>query len=671
MYVSPLKALINDQFRRLEELCGQLEIPVHPWHGDVPASKKAAVRKNPDGILLITPESLEAQFVLRGQEIPHLFGRLDSVVIDELHVLLNNERGIHLRSLLNRIEIATKRSIRRVGLSATLGDMEQVKDYVRPSCPKRVQLVVSMEGGSELKLQVKGYHIGLSKKPAAQVMEFPEESNASSVEEGVDQGVTSIATDIFRDLRGECNLVFGGSRQRVELLADQLRRKSEEGKVPLEFYPHHANLAKEHRQFVEQRLKEGTVPTTAVCTSTLELGIDIGDVVSVAQVESPFSVASLRQRMGRSGRRKGQPAILRIYVSEKELRAESHPVEALRLNLMRAIAMTDLMLSDHWCEPPQRSALHLSTLVQQILSMIAEQHGAKATDLFSTLCKSGPFNSVDTELFKSVLRQMGDPEVDLISQSADGDLLLGEQGERLVNDYRFYAVFSTPEEYQVRSGRKTLGTIPLVMPLVPDMTIVFSGRRWRVREVDNQARVILVSRDAVGRPPMFGGDVGPIHDKVIARMYELLEREDIPRYLNPQAVDLLAEGRRMFHIWGLAEHFVFSGGGGKTFITTRAGTIKTFSLFLALGQEEFKSSMYDGLIEINAGESKLRTRLEELATNSPPTSDSLAANIITPRTEKYHPYLSDELLFKDVAASRIAPEAVPVLAKQILEAWPS
>lgn len=668
MYISPLKALINDQFRRLEMLCETVEIPVHPWHGDVAASKKAAARKNPSGIILITPESLEAQFVLRGHEITNLFGALDCVVIDELHALLNNERGIHLRSLLNRIEIAAKRPIRRVGLSATLGDMDQVKIYLRPDTPERVKLIQSKVTGQELKLQVRGHLTGLLQKAKSMAYELREQLEAGNVEENIDQSVTSIAADIFHTLRGSHNLVFCGSRQKVELLADQLWRRSKKEKVQCEFYPHHANLAREHREFVERRLKEEAMPTTVICTSTLELGIDIGEVESVAQIEAPFSVASLRQRLGRSGRRTGE-SVLRMYVSQRELQPNSHPVEALRLNLIRAISMIDLILQDRWCEPPEQGALHLSTLVQQILSMIAERNGVNAKELFITLCERGPFGHISAELFKLVLRQIGNAKVDLISQSPDGDLLLGDQGDRIVNDYRFYAVFATPDEYRVISRGKTLGTMPLMVPLAPNMTIIFSGRRWRVLKVDDRAKVILVAKDAAGRPPMFGGDIGPIHDKVVSRMYEVLAREDIPRYLDPQAIRMLIEGRKMFHIWGLAQRAVFSDGSGATFIVTRSGTVKTFSLLLALRQQGIKSSMYDGLLEVEGPEDELQTRLKKLATSPPPTASSLASNIVTPRTEKYHSYLSNELLLRDVAAHRIDPEAVPALARQILEAW--
>ena len=160
LYVAPLKALINDQLGRMEDLCKQTDIPVYPWHGDISQGVKSRARANPKGVLLITPESLEAMFVLRGLQVPTLFQGTRCVIIDELHALLDNERGIHLRSLLNRLEQAVGRGIRRVGLSATLSDMEMVKEYLRPGSPGSVDLLEGGTGGGELRLQIRGYTEG-------------------------------------------------------------------------------------------------------------------------------------------------------------------------------------------------------------------------------------------------------------------------------------------------------------------------------------------------------------------------------------------------------------------------------------------------------------------------------------------------------------------------------
>ena len=311
----------------MEDLCAQAELPVYPWHGDISQGVKSRARRNPRGVLLITPESLEALFVLRGLEIPTLFSGALAIIIDELHALLDNERGIHLRSLLTRLELAVGRRIRRVGLSATLADMETVKEYLRPGYPDAVDLLESAMDGGEVRVQLRGYITGAEG-----------EGEASK---------KAVAKHLFDRLRGTPNLVFAGPRQDVEWYADALRQMSEDAKVPVDFLPHHASLSREHRLDVERRLKSsGTA--TAICTSTLELGIDIGAIDCVAQIGPLFSVSSLRQRLGRSGRR-GQPAVLRMYSIERYTNAGSHPID--RLGLVRSVAMVEL-LGDRWCEPP-------------------------------------------------------------------------------------------------------------------------------------------------------------------------------------------------------------------------------------------------------------------------------------------------------------------------------
>ena len=663
VYISPLKALINDQFRRLEDLCERLELPVYPWHGDVSASVKARARKQRRGILLITPESLEAMFVLRGLEIPALFGRVEAVVVDELHAMLDTERGIHLRSLLNRLEIATRRRIRRVGLSATLGDMDLARAYLRPGSPDTVEVLRSKSEGQALKLQLRGYMIGASKREDDRASSDQEENQVKPEEVAVER---AIAEHIFENLRGTQNLVFAGSRRNVEIYSDLLSSMSEEQHLPNEFYPHHANLSRDHRTFVERRLKEAKEPTTAICTSTLELGIDIGDVEAVAQIGAPFSVSSLRQRLGRSGRRAGKPAVLRMYVTEKELQADSHPSDMLRLGLVRSIAMVDLLL-EQWCEPPRPDALHLSTLVHQILSVIAERGGAKAAVLFKILCELGPFHLVDADLFSRVLRRMGDPAVALIEQSPDGILLLGRIGERVVEHYGFYAVFQTAEEYRIVSNGKTLGTLPVLTVLAPDMTIIFSGRRWRILAIHDAEKVIEVSRDATGRPPKFGGDGGNIDDTVVRRMRTILAGNDPRKYLDEKAAGLLQEARASFVRLGLEASNIVQIGDGHCLLATWAGTVKNSTMALTLRSEGLMVGNYDGLLDVGADIGRVSDILDQMAVSDAPSGEEIATEIALPATEKFHPYLSPDLLVVDLVASQIESEAIPVMAAQLLE----
>lgn len=635
LYIGPLKALITDQAGRLEGICQEAELPVVPWHGDVSQAIKTRAMKNPKGILLITPESLEALFVRRGLEIARLFGATRAVVIDELHTVLDSERGVQLRSLLTRLELAIKRPIRRIGLSATLGDMDLARAYLRPDNAEHVTLIEADGGEAELKLQLRGYLSG------------GEDDNTPSATDAV-------ATHLFKHLRGSDNLVFAGARQRVEIYADRLRNLCEHEHLPQEFYPHHASLSRDHRDFVERRLKDSSKPTTAVCTSTLELGIDIGDVTCVAQIGAPFTVAALRQRLGRSGRREGQPAILRQYAVETRLSSDSSFMDRLRLGLIRSIAMIDLLL-EGWCEPPKPQALHLSTLVHQILSLIAQRGGAQANILYSVLCREGPFRQVSTAMFADVLRVLGHPETGLIEQTDGGLLLLGQTGERLVEHYNFYAVFKTPEEYRLVANGRDLGTLPIDNVLSPGMMLIFSGRRWLIQEIHDREKVIMVKPAKAGVPPVFGGDPGDIHDKVIARMFDVLEGDAKPIYMDANSHEMLAEARLNYAQMGFATASLVNLGEETSIIATRVGTMKTTTLALALRGFGFSVEQCDGFLQVEAGDETqpLPVVLKRIGEGEAVDLFAGAGNLLT---EKFHPYLTRKLLELDAISSRLEPQ---------------
>lgn len=653
VYVSPLRALINDQFERLEDLCQRTELPVHPWHGDISQGVKVRARENPRGILLITPESLEALFVLRGLEIPTLFSGTRAIVIDELHALLDTERGIHLRSLVTRLELAVGRRIRRVGLSATLGEMELTRGYLRPDAPDDVVLLQSKSKGQELRVQIRGY-VGV-------------EHQSDNGQDHESSAERTVAEHLFSKLRGSRNLIFAGSRQRVEWFADALREMSEKARLPLEFYPHHASLSREHRTILEKRLKTHRA-TTAVCTSTLELGIDIGDIACVAQIGPPFSVASLRQRLGRSGRRRGQAAVLRMYAIEAAHNADSHPLDRLNLGLVRSIAMVELLIAG-WCEPPLPLALHLSTLTHQVLSAIAEHGGSSAKRLYSTLCKHGPFRRVDSPLFARLLRQLGRSDVSLIEQAPDGTLLLGRRGERLVEHYRFFAVFQTPDEYRIIADRKPLGTLPIAMVLMPGMTIIFSGRRWRITDIHDREKVIQVKADPAGRPPSFGGGRGLIHDKVVSKMMEVLSRSDIPIFIDRCAADLLQSARAEFGRMDLDCKPICRIGKYRYLVATSVGTAKTSTLALVLRAFGYSAEVYDGFLDVNSEKSvqSIEDTFTTLAGAAPNSLDIVLPESSNLITEKFHRYLSPDLLLEDAVSSRLDLAALPRIAQRLIE----
>ncbi len=645
LYIGPLKALITDQAQRLKDMCRVSEFPIVPWHGDVSASVKTRAMKAPSGALLITPESLEALFVRRGLDLLRLFGSLRVVVIDELHAFLDTERGIQVRSLLARLELQLGRRIRRIGLSATLGDMTLAKTFLRPEGPHEVKLIEDESSASELRVQLRGY------------IHDPNDTS-------IPAPLLSVSEHLFENLRGSNNLIFGGNRQSVELYADRLRQLCEDAKLPNEFFPHHASLSKSHRQDVEEQLKAGRLPTTAVCTSTLELGIDIGDVKCVAQLGAPFSVASLRQRLGRSGRREGVPAILRQYAIEQKLSPDCSFADRLRIRLVRAVAMIELLL-ENWCEPPRSDALHLSTLVHQILSVIAQKSGARAADLFGVLCIRGAFSNISQPMFAAVLRSIGRPEVELIEQASDGLLLLGKAGERLVEHYSFYAVFQTPEEFRLIAKGKELGTIPVDNAVSPGVLLIFSGRRWIVEQVHDRERIIMVAPAKGGKPPLFGGDPGDIHDKVIDRMFELYENTHQPIYLDRTAVSLLNEARSEYAAYGFTDGNICELGDNTGIIATRRGTVQTTTLALALRTIGARTEQHDGFLEVTTedGFECARKLFEELSKGSKP---NLFASNPTLHFEKFHPYLSSELLQLDALSSRLSETGLSETCEAIL-----
>ena len=658
--ISPLRALINDQARRLESLGEATGLPVHPWHGDVPRASRQRLRIHPQGILIITPESLEAMLLHHGTTVPGLFAPLQATVIDELHTLLDTERGVHLRSLLARLETAVGRRVRRIGLSATLSQMDLVRHYLRPQDPDGVTVIQAEGRGAELRAQLRAYR----QSPPDNAGKSPRGRSETNPQGDAHHRV---ASHIFQHLRGTPNLVFAGSRQSVEWYADRLRLLSDRARVPLDFLPHHASLSREHRTHLEHRLRTQNT-TTAVCTSTLELGIDIGDIESVAQIGAPFTVASLRHRLGRSGRRPGQAMTLRIYAVETDPGPHSHPADRLHLGLVRAVAMLDLLIAG-WCEPPAPQALHLSTLVHQILSLTAQHGGCRAQDLHRQLCRQGPFANIDTGTFAAVLRQLGSPQAQLIEQAPDGVLLPGPTGEQLVNHHSFYAVYQTPEEYRVNHAGKPVGTLPLRNILRPGMGIILAGQRWRVTGVDDQRHNIDVVPDTTGTAPSFPGDPGTVHDQVAQHMRSVLQQDTLPPYLDHTAGDLLQDARQECRRLGLHQRSIAPTGDTGHLLATWQGTVRTGTLALALQAMGHNTTTHDALVEAHPqpGTGPIEETLHELTQADPDDlREQLRPHAAGP-SEKFHQWLGPDLVFLDNLSSRLDLQAVPEMARALLQ----
>lgn len=631
LYLSPLKALINDQFSRLTELFEVLDIPVHRWHGDVSQHHKTRLLKQPSGILLMTPESLEALFIRNGQSLRRIFGQIEAVVIDELHAFIGSERGCQLQSLLARLEFALGRQVPRIGLSATLGDMQLAAKFLRPESKNPCLMIQSQLTSQGLMLQLRGTRV--PPKPKEQATDRDEDEE------------TEVYEHIYTHLRGSTNLIFANRRSDVEVYTDALNRLCRRRSSPEEFVAHHGSLSKALREDAEARLKEQSRPVTAVCTSTLEMGIDIGQVHSVAQIGCPPSVASLRQRMGRAGRR-GEPAILRAYVSEFALDAKSPLMDRLRPHLVQTCAMLELLLQG-WCEPPDKQRFHFSTCVQQLLSLIAQYGGLRAGQLWQMLAEQGAFKQMIQRDFLALLRSLG--ENGLITQMDNGTLLLDTQGEQLVNHYSFYAAFQTPEEYRLISDGQTLGSLPVDMPVYPDVVMIFAGRRWVVINVDDEAKVIELRPSSSGLPPKFGSGGAMIHERVRQEMRKLYLSESIPVYLNAGGREMLQEARTHFRLLGLDKAQVIQDGQ-NVFVFPWSSDKSLFTLGLRFQQQGYPQTYGESFaLQIEKASQEHIQGLWEDFKHQPvePLSLLYHLELANLQAEKHDEYVPAELLKKE------------------------
>jgi ATP-dependent helicase Lhr and Lhr-like helicase len=636
--ISPLKALINDQHRRLSELGDHLHIRVTPWHGDIASSQKQKVLKHPEGIVLITPESLEALLARRGPELPVLLANLHYIAIDEMHCFMGSERGRQLQSLMHRLEILLERFIPRIGLSATLGDMSLAAQFLRPGQGDLVQFINPVGGGIDLKVQLRGY-----RKTGAdwETMQMGA-ANASRDE-------LEISQHLFAKLRGTRNLIFMNGRANVEKYADLLRRLSDKYQVPNEFWPHHGSLSKDLRTEAEAFLKSDR-PSNLVCTTTLEMGIDVGAVLSIAQVGAPMSVASMRQRLGRSGRRAGDPAIARFYITVPESGDDLAPQDRLHSELVQAIAILNLLLAG-WCEPPIVGKLHLSTLIQQLLSLLAQYGGVRPDRVWQILCKQGPFQAVDQPMFMKLLRCLGQHE--LIQQSQDRSLLLGVKGDRWVNRYSFYSAFATPQEYRIIHNGQTLGNLPMNIPLQAQMMFIFGGRRWKALKVDDFQQCVEVEPAATGKVPTFSGGCAQVHDLVRQEMFRLYSSQEVPMFLDTNAKNLLAEARNNFTQYGLDKTYILANETQSLLFCWQGDTVMNTILvqLLARGLKVCRDGLVITVDKLSPAE--LMMHLGELANEGPANAVELAATVVNKVIEKYDHCLSEELLCFNYAASHL------------------
>jgi ATP-dependent Lhr-like helicase len=567
LYISPLIALINDQFYRVEELCKSLEITVTKWHGEATKSQKERILRKPEGIVLITPESLEAMFVNKPFNVRHLFSNLKYVVIDEIHSFIGSDRGVQLKSILSRLQDINDKRFSVIGLSATIGDYDEAKRFTGDEASTKVLLDRT------------------AKEINAEFRYFKRETEELPLE---------LLKNLYLETKDNKALIFPNSRGRVEEVAVKLKKISDRVKGHSNYFSHHSSVHKEVREYVEFFAKNNKYQNFCIsCTSTLELGIDIGSVDEVIQIDATHSIASLIQRVGRSGRKEGQSSNLFLYATD-------------RWNLLQALACWELH-KEGFIEPPQVTKKPFDILLHQALSITKGHSGIKFKDLIQQLKNNFAFHQIEITEIGEIINHL--ISIDFLER-LQNELIIGIEGEKIVNSRDFYSMFTSEVNLKVINAGNTVGEIPYSPQIAENENIFLAARIWKIVAIDFDANKIEVVPANDGKKPKFSGGTTSVHSQIRQKMFEILLRNDRFEEIDQASLVEIETMRKEFSVFKIqnpeferpllisensVELFTFSGTKiNRTieFLFNLAGIKLVFdalssSFDLAISQDEF------------------------------------------------------------------------------------
>jgi len=510
LYISPLIALINDQFYRVEELCKNLDVTVTKWHGEANKTLKDRLIKQPTGIVLITPESLEAMFVNKPFNVKQLFSNLKYVVIDEIHSFIGTDRGTQLKSILSRLQRVNSNSFSIVGLSATIGDYNEAKRFT----------------GDELKTKVL---LDRTAKEINALFRFFKNEN--------EELPLELLKDLYIETKDNKVLIFPNSRGRAEEVAVKLKKISDRVKGHPNYFSHHSSVDREVREYVEYFAKNNKRHNFCIsCTSTLELGIDIGSVDEVVQIDATHSIASLIQRVGRSGRKDGESSNLFLYATTQ-------------WTLLQSVACW-LLYKESFIEPPEKNEKPYDILVHQALSITKGHSGILLIELIKQLKENSAFNLIEQSEIEEILQHL--IEIDFL-EKLQHEVIIGVDGEKVVNSREFYSVFKTEENFKVVNAGNTIGEIPFSPQIIEDENILLSAKIWKIKFVDNKAKKIEVIPAKDGKKPMFFGGGAVVHQKIREKMFEILYSKTEYNFLDEPSFDEIEMMRNDFAVFDIKD----------------------------------------------------------------------------------------------------------------------
>jgi ATP-dependent Lhr-like helicase len=508
VYVSPIRALLNNQRARLDALCGLLGRRVFTWHGDVPQGERRRFVKEPADVLLTTPESLEVMLMSARVPARKLFSGLQAVVVDEVHAFVRDDRGGHLAAVLERLSRIAGRDVQRVALSATVGNPEEILAWLRGSSTR-----------------------------AGRVLRAPAEKRDPELvldHAGSEAAAAKLAGRLFA---GEKRLLFVDSRRGAEAMASALHAQG------VSVFVTHSSLSADARAQAERAFAEAR-DCVIVATSALELGIDVGDLDRVLQLDAPGSVASFLQRMGRTGRRAGGRANCTFLCTEP-----AGAVQAAALIRLYRKGFVEAVRA------PRRAA-HL--LAHQLMAMSIDHGGVPESDAWALVAGAAPFAGLTVDDYRALVEHMVAKGI----LHRDGGLLsLGPDGEKRYGRKNFealYAVFDTPRMLTVMHGGLEVGEVDAHFlalqqeegeeaPAAPrpkgPMAFVLGGRAWRVASVEWSRGVVHVKPAEGARMARWMGHAVVRSPALCEAIREVLTSDDEDPWWSKRAREAIAAQR--------------------------------------------------------------------------------------------------------------------------------
>ncbi|GAA0643695.1 DEAD/DEAH box helicase [Salarchaeum japonicum] len=486
LYVTPLRALNRDMRERLDWWGEELDIEVDVRHGDTTQYRRTQQADDPPDVLVTTPETLQA--MLTGEKLRRALSDVHHVVVDEVHELAGAKRGAQLTIGLERLrELAG--DFQRIGLSATVGDPREVANFLTGG---RECDIVEVDVTSQVEFTVREPRVRESdERLSNELLTSPEvASHVRAIREIVDDH--------------DSTLVFVNTRQTAEALGSRFKE------LDANIGVHHGSLSKEARIEVEDQFKAGELDGL-LCTSSMELGIDVGRIDHVVQYSSPREVARLLQRVGRAGHRRDEVSHGTIVTG--------HPDDTLEaLAIARRAAEGDV----------EETPIHhgsLDTVANQIVGLLMDFGELKAYRAYQIVTRAYPFRHLDEETFKAVVEELSRNRVLWLDEESDTIEKSGGTWQYYYANLSMIPDEETYEVYDVASGRQ-VGTLDerfVVNFAEPGASFIQRGEMWRIAEVDEEEGRVEVSpiEDPSGEVPSWTGSEIPVPYDVAQEVGEI------------------------------------------------------------------------------------------------------------------------------------------------------